>query len=65
MVVSVFTEVGIGICLLGMIVGIAGLIIGGLKLSKNPFSVANFDDGYIWIRGADESVTRMFEPLKR
>lgn len=62
-ILSVFSEAMIGLCLIGMIVGIVGLILGGVKSTNAPFSVSDFNDHYVWVQGADRSVVEKFEVL--
>lgn len=61
-VLSIFSEAMIALCGIGLIVGVIGLILGGVK-SAAPFVISNFNEQYVWIEGANKTIVGMFEPL--
>lgn len=58
---SVFSEAMIALCGLGMVVGFAGLFLGGVKSAHGPFSITHFDQNYVWVQGANKTIVGMFE----
>lgn len=60
---SVFAEALMALSALGMVVGIVGLFLGGVKSVNGPFSISNFNTQYLWVEGANKSVVAMFERL--
>lgn len=64
-VLSVFSEAMIALCGIGMVVGIVGLFLGGYKSSRGPFSISNFNEDFVWIKGADQSIVNLLEPLPK
>ncbi|MEM7479507.1 MAG: hypothetical protein AAF483_31360 [Planctomycetota bacterium] len=64
-VASVFAEILMLLCAVGMVVAVFGFIVGGVKVTKEPFRISNYDERHIWIEGVDKNIAMMFEPLSK
>lgn len=60
---SLFAEVFMILCAIGLLVGIVGFFLGGYKSSKKPFEITTFDSEYIWLDGVEKNLAYEFEPL--